>query len=141
MSPQNAAHFMRIIAIISMLSAILFAAAVVADPTGLNNLFLHGVSSGSQGLAGINTAEARVTLAIAGGVFAGFSAMLLLVAVPALHNYDVKMIRAVQMSLMIWFVVDSSASIAGGNAANAVANLLFLTVYMAPLMLVKEAKG
>ena len=47
------------------------------------------------------------------------------------------MIRGGQISLLIWFVTDSAASIAGGNAANAVANIGFLVLFMLPMALVK----
>ena len=115
MSPTSAARLMRIIATISIVTGALFALAVVADPTGLSNLFFHLVSSGDQGLAGIATPEAKVALAIAGGLFAGFSAFFLFLVAPAIEAYDKRMIRGGQISLLTWFVVDSSASIAGGN--------------------------
>ena len=137
MSPNSAARLMRNIAIGGIVISAAFALAVVADPTGLNDLFYQYVSSGDQGLAGITTPEAKVTLAIAGGIFAGFSAMLLFLAAPAIAAGDRKLIRGAQISILIWFVVDSAASIAGGNAANAVANIGFLLLFQAPLFLVK----
>ena len=88
MSPTSAARFMRITAIISIITGVLFALAVVADPTGLVDLFSHLVSSGDQGLAGIATPEAKVALAIAGGLFAGFSAFFLFLVAPAIEAYD-----------------------------------------------------
>jgi hypothetical protein len=137
MSPASAAQFMRIIAILSIVTGVSFALAVAADPTGSTDLFYHLVSSGDQGLGGIHTAEAKVTLAIAGGIFAGFSALLLFLVVPALEAYDKRMIRGTQISILIWFVIDSSASIASGNPANAAANIVFLILFQAPLLLVK----
>ena len=137
MSPSSAARLMRIIATISIVTGALFALAVVADPTGLSNLFFHLVSSGDQGLAGIATLEAKVALAIAGGLFAGFSAFFLFLVAPAIETYDTSMIRGGQISLLVWFVTDSAASIAGGNTANAVANVGFLVLFMLPMVLVK----
>jgi len=136
MSPSFAANFMRIIAVISLVTAPMFAFASIADPTGLNNLFLHSVSSGEAGLAGITTQEARTSLAIAGGIFAGFAAFLLFVTAPGIKRGDRNIVRGSQIAILIWFVVDSGASIASGNPANAGANIIFLILFSAPLVLV-----
>ena len=141
MSPKSAASFMRIISIISIISGAMFALAVVSDPMGINDLFLRYVSSGNEGLSGIATSEAKVALAIAGGIFAGFSALLLFLVVPAIEAGDRRLIRGAQISILIWFVVDSGASIAGGNPANALANVGFLLLYQAPLFLVQLPQG
>jgi len=141
MQPKTAANFMRFMAIISILSGIIFAIGVVSDTAGINALFLNIVSSGNEGLGGITSPEAKVMLAIAGGVFAGFGAMLLFVAAPAIEESDTRIKRGFIYALLIWFVVDSSASIAGGNAMNAVSNSFFLALYLLPLLWVREANA
>jgi hypothetical protein len=137
MSPQSASSLMRAIAIFSFIVSVTFALAVRFDPTGLNDLFFRYASSGHSGLSGIATQEARLALAIAGGIFAGFSAMLFFIAVPALRAGDKDRIRGVALSVIAWFVVDSTASAAGGNAANIIPNIAVLALFLAPLLLVK----
>jgi len=138
MSPKTAANFMRIMALISIFSGVIFAIGVISDTAGINSAFLNIVSSGNAGLGGIATQEAKVSLAIAGGVFAGFGAMLLFIVAPAIAQGDDRIKRGAIYALLIWFVVDSGASIAGGNAMNAVSNSLFLALYLLPLLWVSQ---
>jgi hypothetical protein len=135
MTPKSAALMMRVVACISIITSALFAIGGVADPTGLNDLFFQYASTGTDGVAGIATQEAKLAVAIAGGIFAGISAMLLFVAAPAIEAGNPKMIRGAQLSLLTWFVVDSSASAFGGNAVNIIPNIVVLLVLMAPMML------
>lgn len=141
MHPASAALFMRIIAAFSILLSVLFALAVAADPTGLADLFFRYASSGGAGLAGIATAEAKLSTAIAGGIFAGISAVLWLIAAPAIEAGDTKAMRGVMLSLLTWFFVDSGASALGGNAANILPNIAVLLLYIAPMLLVRRGKN
>ncbi len=138
MSPKTAASFMRFMAIISIFSGIILAIGVVRDVAGISEFFFATLSSGNEGLAGIDTLEAKVALAVAGGVFAGFGAMLLFIAVPAIEEGDARIKRGILFGVLTWFVVDSSASIAGGNPMNAVGNSVFLALYLLPLLWVKK---
>lgn len=137
MSPATAANFMRFVAIVSILSALLFASGAIGDPSGLLNQFLATIIPGSEGVGAIATTEAKVGYAIAGGVFAGFMVMLLLITAPAIEQGNKSIIRATIYALLIWFVVDSSASIVGGAPMNAVSNAVFLVLYLLPLVWVK----
>ncbi len=137
MSPSLAANWIRIVAIGSILTGIVMAAGAVGDPTGAMSIFLGLVSSGDSGIGGIATPEAKLALAVAGGVFAGLAAMFLFIVAPALKAEDAYVRRGAILSLAIWYIVDSGASIAGGNAANAVANTGFLLLFVLPLVLVK----
>ncbi len=140
MSPKTAANFMRFVAIISLLSALIFALGAIGDPTGSLNRFLAIIIPGSEGVSGIATPEAKVGFAIAGGVFAGFMVMLLLITAPAIEEGNAVIKRASLYALLIWFVVDSSASIAGGVALNALSNSVFLILFLLPLLWVKSPK-
>ena len=72
MSQQAAALMIRIVGVISMITAILFALSGVNDFTGANEIFFQIASSGGNGVAGLETPEAKLAMAIAGGVFATF---------------------------------------------------------------------
>jgi hypothetical protein len=141
MTPKSAALFMRIVAILSITLSILFAIAGYADPTGVNDLFFHHASSGSDGLAGIATQEAKLGVAIAGGIFAGISAMLLFIAAPAIEAGDQRILRGVQATLLTWFIVDSSASALTGNAVNIIPNVIVLLFLLSPMLLSRPAKA
>ena len=137
MSPSLAANWIRIVAVGSILTGIIMAAGAVGDPTGAMSIFLGLVSSGDSGIGGIATPEAKLALAVAGGVFAGLAAMFLFIVAPALKAENAHVRRGAILSLAIWYIVDSGASIASGNAANAVANTGFLLLFVLPLVLVK----
>ncbi len=137
MSPKAAANFMRFLAIISLLSALVFALGAIGDPTGSLSQFLAIIIPGSEGVSGIATPEAKVGFAIAGGLFAGFMVMLLLITAPAIEEGNVAIKRASLYALVAWFVIDSSASIAGGAPLNALSNSILLIFYLLPLVWVK----
>lgn len=139
MSPKTAANFMRFMAIASFLSALLFATGAMDDPTGSLSQFLAIIIPGSEGVSAIANAESKVGFAIAGGVFAGFMVMLLLITAPAIERGDKAITRATIYALLIWYVVDSGASVAGGAALNAVSNAVFLILYLLPLLWVRES--
>ncbi|MGB5723092.1 MAG: hypothetical protein WBM39_01650 [Parasphingorhabdus sp.] len=138
MSSSTAANWLRVVAIGSMLTGIVMAVGSVSDPTGVMSLFFGLVSSGDSGIGGIATPEAKLALAVAGGVFAGFAAMFLFIVAPAVKAGDAGVRRGVIISLIIWYVIDSGASVASGNAANAVANTGMLLLFILPLVLVKS---
>lgn len=138
MSPSTAALTMRIIGVFTIITAIIFALAGVSDFTGANDIFFGLASSGSEGVAGLTTPESKLAMAIAGGLFGGLGAMYLFISAPGVEQGNELIRRGTIYVFLIWFVIDSGASIASGNAPNLIPNLFFLIVYLAPLMLVKQ---
>ncbi len=141
MSPTVAARTMRIVGIFSIITAVLFALAGVNDFTGANDMFFNLASSGTEGVAGLTTPESKLAMAIAGGVFGGLGAMYLFISAPGIEQGN-ELIRKGSITVFLtWFIIDSSASVASGNAANVIPNLVFLVVYLAPLLLVKQTSA
>ena len=138
MSPQATGRYIRIVGSFSLLVAILFSLAGVNDFTGANDLFFHFASSGGNGVAGIDTPEAKMAMAIAGGVFAGLMAMYVFITAPGVEQGSELIRKGSIYTFLIWFVVDSAASAASGNAANVIPNSVFLIVYLTPLLIVKR---
>lgn len=138
MSPKAAAHVIRIASVFSILLGALMAAGAIGDPTGMLSIFFGLVSSGTQGIGGIITPEAKLSLAVAGGVFAGMCALFLFIVAPAVEAGNDQIKRGATYALIIWFVLDSGGSVAGGNSANAVANVGVLLVFLLPLLLAKS---
>lgn len=138
MSPKAAARTMRIIGWISIITAILFAWGSVSDPTGGNNLFLTYAASGGQGIAGIATQEAKLTLAIAGGLFGGLMGYYVFISAPGIEQGNDLIRRGTIYAFLIWFVIDSSASFGTGNPSNVILNVAILLLYLGPVMLVRR---
>ncbi len=86
MSPQATGRYIRIVGSFSILVAILFALAGVNDFTGANEIFFQLASSGGNGVAGLDTPEAKMAMAIAGGVFAGLMAMYVFISAPGVEQ-------------------------------------------------------
>lgn len=83
-------------------------------------------------------AAAALMTGIAGGLTAGFgAAMIALARTPALDLAAA--VRALSHGLLLWFVIDSGASIGHGAWRNAVANVLFLAIGLLPLGLLRRA--
>jgi len=139
MSPQAAGRYIRIVGCFSIIVAIIFAFAGVNDFTGANEIFFQLASSGGNGVAGLDTPEAKMAMAIAGGVFAGLMAMYVFITAPGIEQGSELIRKGTISTLLVWFAVDSGASVASGNTANVIPNSVFLIVYLAPLFLVKRA--
>ena len=138
MSPQASGRYIRIVGSFSLLVALIFALAGVNDFTGANDLFFRLASSGGNGVAGLDTAEAKLAMAIAGGVFGGLMAMYIFITAPGVEQGSDLVRKGSIYSFLIWFGIDSSASVASGNPQNVIPNIVFLVLYLAPLLLVKR---
>ncbi|MEH6662833.1 MAG: hypothetical protein V7679_14380 [Parasphingorhabdus sp.] len=138
MSPQAAGRYIRIVGIFSIFVAMLFAFSGVNDFTGANDIFFHLASSGGNGVAGLDTPEAKMAMAIAGGVFAGMMAMYVFITAPGVEQGSELVRKGSITTFLVWFIVDSTASVASGNAPNVIPNIIFLVVYLSPLFAVKR---
>ena len=137
MSPQAAAKSMRMIGWFSLFVAVVFAWGSVFDPGGVNDLFLQHAATGETGIAGVSTQEAKLVMAIAGGVFGGLVGFYLFVSAPGIEQQNPMIRRGTILAFLIWFLIDSSASIGTGNATNAGLNVVVLAFYLWPVLLVK----
>lgn len=80
---------------------------------------------------------ARVTLGVLGGVMCGWG-VTLYAAFQAAHMIGrpaTQIWRLIAASLLFWFVVDSTLSIATGFALNAAMNMGFLLAFVVPISL------
>ena len=138
MSPQATGRYIRIVGSFSLLVAILFSLAGVNDFTGANELFFQFASSGGNGVAGLDTPEAKMAMAIAGGVFAGLMAMYVFITAPGVEQGSELIRKGSIYTFLVWFAVDGAASLASGNPVNILPNTVFLIIYLTPLLLVKR---
>ena len=141
MTPQATGRYIRVVGSFSILVALLFSFAGVNDFTGANDLFFRLASSGGNGVAGLDTAEAKLAMAIAGGVFGGMMAMYVFITAPGVEQGSELIRKGSIYTFLVWFGIDSGASVASGNAQNVIPNIVFLLVYLTPLLLVKRPAG
>ena len=86
--------------------------------------------------------SARWFAAIMSGLSAGFGAFFVFIVAPLLSHNDNEVFRTVKrgglLAAGLWFVVDSTGSVAAGVPSNVVMNCIFLATFAVPLLLVKR---
>lgn len=135
MSPELAARWTQVLAIGSFICAVLIAAGAYPPLNGSMMVMLDTVDWPVDGATETLTKEARLMSAVGGGVFAGFSVMLLLIVAPALRRGDAEIRKSAIIALIAWYVIDSTGSVAAGVAGNVVFNTIYLAALLAPLAL------
>ena len=79
----------------------------------------------------------RFSIGLMGAVTMGWG-MTLYVAFQAIHSADrahaPRIWRNLTLAALIWYVIDSSISVATGYWLNAVSNTLFIALYLIPLL-------
>ena len=138
MSPTLASKVMIWIGCINIVGGILFAFGGVWDPLMLNYYFLDIVSSGDQGLAAINSPEAKLSMAILGGLYTGLCGVFIFITAPAIKEGDERIKKGTVYAMTIWFIVDSGASYATDNPLNIISNIGFYVMLLFPIFLVKK---
>lgn len=83
--------------------------------------------------------DTRFLSALTGGFLLGWGVMVWCLSSWVYDKAPEPVRKTVLMGLMSWFVLDSSGSIASGNASNALFNILVLLVAVGPLW--RPAKG
>jgi hypothetical protein len=78
--------------------------------------------------------EARLLYAIAGGVLAAWGFMIWQLAGQAMAREPALIRGFVRQSVILWFAVDSAASVLAGAPLNVVANLGFLGLFLIPML-------
>jgi hypothetical protein len=113
---------------------LMFALAAHPATASLGTLFLDALIwplDGGQSFAG---REVRIVTAIGGGITAAWGVLVWMVAGHILPENPALGRGILVKCLLAWFVVDSTASILAGVPQNAAANVLFLLVFLYPLL-------
>ena len=109
--------------------------------SGFIGLFVDVLAWPLDGAQSLAAKETRLALAIAGGVMAGWGAMIWM-ATNRLVARDPAFLRSlVMVPAVIWFVVDSLGSVASGIAVNAGVNLAVLLIFVAAFVGRAQVKG
>jgi hypothetical protein len=103
---------------------------VTAEPMRLFTDLVFWPFDGAQSLA---APETRIYCAVCGGVMVGWGVMMWRIST-SLYPKEPELARSLILaSTFSWFVVDSAASIAAGAPFNAVLNIPFLLIIIAPV--------
>lgn len=92
-----------------------------------------------DGVQNYNEPTTRFLSALTGGFLLGWGVMVWCLSAWVYDKAPEQVRRTVVAGLLSWFVLDSSGSIASGNASNAVFNIAVLVLAVGPLW--RPAKG
>ena len=95
----------------------------------------------TDGATSTFSTEARILNAVCGGMLAGWGVLLYWMAAGPVARGDRQARQAYVLSACVWFVIDSSASLAAGWPGNAAMNVLFLAGLIGPLAVMPKASG
>ncbi len=137
MSPTAAANMTRLVAIGFFPTALILASSAFASVDGVS-VWLHDFLDFPLDGDFTFTPESRWIAAIAGGVFAALLVLFHQVVAPALEEGDERVRRGAILAMLFWFPIDSIGSIAAGAPANAAFNVLFLALFLTPLVAVRR---
>lgn len=80
------------------------------------------------------TADARLLAVIGGGLLIGWSALAWHVTTTQVEAGDTRGARALLTALLAWFTTDSLGSVVAGVPLNALGNLVYLALFLPPLI-------
>ena len=89
----------------------------------------------------MSASSIRLLAAISGGVLTGWGLMIWLVASEILANHPILARRLILPSIVTWFIIDSSMSVAAGAPLNAFLNLGFLLMFTLPILGSESARA
>jgi hypothetical protein len=129
-SEQKGLRFAALVTLVTGLLLALAALPALNLPVRILADILIWPLDGGQGL---DAREARLPLAIGGGVMLGWGVMIWQLAGRPMEAAPDAMRAIIRTSVLSWFVVDSLASVAAGAALNIVANAVFLALFLVPM--------
>ena len=118
--------------VVGSFGPVFFLATMVAsdEPARLTLDMLSWPIDGAQSYAAPTT---RFLSAITGGVLFGWGVLIWLLSGDIYDAAPEAVRKAVLISLLAWFVLDSAGSIASGNVSNAGFNILILLAAVGPM--------
>ena len=79
------------------------------------------------------TSETRLVLAISGGVMVGWALMIWQLAGEPMQRAPDSIRAIIRTSILVWFLVDSLASVAAGVPLNVLGNAVFQALFLVPM--------
>lgn len=133
MHSQTTSKWLRAASALVVGFGVLIVLATYPATAGLTMFLIDFILWPIDGTQSGITSELRLVFAISGGVMVGWGIMLWLIAT-RLYPREPQLARSmILVSVGIWFVVDSAASIVAGAPLNALLNTSFLLMFGLPL--------
>lgn len=133
MSFESRVRWLKVGAAVTVAFGLLVAIAALPALSGPAALLLDLIYFPLDGAEATGAPADRLLSAIAGGVMVGWGTMIWIVAGELYPENPALGRRLILSSVITWFVVDSTMSVAAGAALNVVGNLGFLLVFVVPV--------
>ena len=105
----------------------------------LTHLFLDIAVWPFDSAQNLNTDEAQLLTAISGGMLFGWGMMFWVVTTDVYATNPKLGGKIILISIVSWFIIDSTGSIIAGFGANAVMNIIFLLFFSVPVLMHSRA--
>ena len=118
----------------TILIGALFALSVFAALRSPTLLFLDVIYWPIDGQPAMLSREAILGTALVGAVMVGWGVLMLGLAQDERLSKEPRVWRLMTTSVVVWFVVDSTASVLGGAGLNALSNAVFTAMFVYPVV-------
>jgi len=125
--------WLKITAIVIAIAAPAFFLGSMSETSEPARLSLDIISWPIDGLQNYDAPTTRFLSAITGGFLLGWGVLIWCLSSMVYDKAPDFVRKSVVIGLCSWFVLDSSGSIASGNWANAITNILVLLIAVGPL--------
>ena len=137
MTETKAANTIRATSIVLIITGLVFASGAFAPIEGASRFMHDLIDYPVDGSIDTFTREARWFSAIGGGVVVGMSVLFFTVIAPLIEAGHRDIHRGVIVSMLAWFVIDSTGSIAAGVPANVIVNITLLALFIGPILAIR----
>ena len=134
MSLDTRAKFMMVVAITFFIYSILWALAPYPSINLPARLILDLADWPLDNLATPLDRNTQWLSAIGAGVLAAISIFLGGIVVPAIKKADTSVTRTTILAMVVWYVIDSTGSVASGVSSNVFFNTIYLVLVLIPLI-------
>ena len=134
MSLDTRAKFMMVVATTFFIYSILWALAPYPSINLPARLILDLADWPLDNLATPLDRNTQWLSAIGAGVLAAISIFLGGIVVPAIKKADTAITRTTMLAMVVWYVIDSTGSVASGVSSNVFFNTIYLVLVLTPLI-------
>lgn len=135
MSAKTAALIFRANLFVSFIAGgLLWASGAIPGFDGPTEWAFDLLSWPIDGNPGGLNQTAKFMSAIGGGVLVGLGVLNWLLVAPAIETGEGRILKAALLSVLSWFVIDSTGSALSGNASNVFFNAVILALYALPIL-------
>lgn len=138
MSPRTGAIFMRVVAIVFGVYAVLWGLAPFPEVNLPARVILDLSDWPIDNLASPLDRNTTWLVSIAAGLLAALAIFLGLVVAPAIEQGDREIVKATVYAFLVWYAIDGIGSYASGVTSNIAFNTLYLVLAMLPLILTRS---